>query len=127
MKLPKELLFLENYLKAVQDIVPLERILSIKLYKYRECFPEHFALIERQGNNKSFKIILRVYQPAKNRKMLDPLDQYAVLNHLAHELSHILIWEEDEPERVYLEAKIFMRFARLLRRRGYEQTRTKTN
>jgi hypothetical protein len=122
--LSKDLKWLAPYLDTLRDFVPIEKIYEIKMVKFRDKFPDHEAIIENLGR-KGFKIILRPYEPAFRRLPISKLDQDTMIQNLSHEISHILVWEEHDPDRVIAQAKILTRFADKLKELGYEKDRNK--
>jgi len=125
-KLSKDLKWLAPYLDSISDFVPIEQIHEIKMVKFRNKFPDHEAIIENLGK-KGFKIILRPYEPAGRRLPISKLDQDTIVQNLSHEISHILVWEEHDPDRVIAQAKILTKFARKLKELGYEKDRNRTS
>lgn len=108
-----EVLWLQPYLEAVEDLVPIKNIKEIKFVKYRNKFPIHHATIEKKNKN-NHKIILRVYYPKTHRHPMRPLDQELCLNSLCHELSHLIYWVEASAARFQLETQIYARFGNKL-------------
>lgn len=123
-KLSRDLRWLHPYIEAVEGLIDVARINEIKSVKFRTALPDHDAIIEDLGK-RGFKIIVRPYQPIENRLPISKLDQDTILQNLAHEFSHIGVWEEHDPKRVILQAKILARFAKKLKQLGYEKDRNK--
>lgn len=129
MKFPKfsrDLKWLAPYLDSLRGYVPVERIHEIKTVKFRDALPDHDAIIEDLGK-KGFKIIVRPYKPIEQRIPISKLDQDTILQNLSHEISHVLVWEEHEADRVIAQAEILKRFAYKLKELGYEKDRNKPN
>ena len=122
IKYGKHLLWLKPYSEACADLVDLTRLKSVKLTLYKlDTPPSYHGTCERLANNKAYKIIVRTYDRSDKRWPMCPVSQEMILSNYAHELSHIAIFEDYVEDRMLLEAKIYMRFAEVLKARGYEQ------
>lgn len=122
LKLKKEIKWIAPYLDAVSDLVPLEKLKEIKLSRYRATFPSYHGLIETK-DYKAYKITVRVYETPKIPT--SPLDQETILSHLAHELAHLVQWNDYTIERFVLETQIYLKFGQVLKKIGYEKERNK--
>lgn len=123
-KLSRDLKWLAPYIEAADGLIAVDKIHEIKSVKFRTALPDHDAIIENLGR-KGFKIIVRPYEPISKRLPISRLDQDTILQNLAHELSHVGVWEEHDPARVELQAKILAVFAKKLKQLGYEKDRNK--
>jgi hypothetical protein len=122
VKLKQELKWVYPYLDSVSHLVPLDKIKEIKLSTYRSSFPSFHGLIET-SNHKKYTITVRMYDSPQIP--ISKLDEETILSHLAHELSHLVHWNDYEVNRFLLETKIYSRFGRTLAKLGYEKDRNK--
>lgn len=124
MKLDSEIKWISPYLESVEDLVPLSKVKMIKVSPYRKGFPSYHGLIETK-NFRHFTITVRVYSPFYKNKTISKLNQECLLSHLAHELSHLVHWNDYVVERFELETSIYRRFGKKLLELGYELDRNK--
>jgi hypothetical protein len=122
IKYDKHLIWLRPYTEAVADLVPIERLKSVKLRLYsNDKPPSYHGICERLNNYKSYNIIVRTYEKSDKRWPMSPTSQEMLLCNYAHEITHLLIFEDCVEERFLLETKVYSRFGEVLMARGYEQ------
>lgn len=122
IKYDKHLIWLRPYTEAVADLVPIERLKNVKISLYSgEKPPSYHGICERLNNNKYYNIIVRTYDKSDKRWPMSPTSQEMLLCNYAHELTHLLIFEDCVEHRFLLETKIYARFGEILLARGYEQ------
>lgn len=122
IKYDKHLIWLRPYTEAVADLIPIERLKNVKLTLYSpDVPPSYHGTCERLNNNKSYNIVVRTYEKSDKRWPMSPTSQEMLLCNYAHELTHLLIFEDCVEPRFLLETKIYARFGEVLSARGYEQ------
>jgi len=122
VKYSKYLIWLRPYTESIADLVPIKRLMEVKLGLYSSTKPPSYhGFCERLLNNKNYRIIVRTYSKSERRWPMSPTDQEMLLINYAHELSHLKIFEDCVTERFLLETQIYARFGEVLTQRGYEQ------
>lgn len=121
-KFHKDVKWLEPYMNAVKDLVPIERVKQVRGFKVsvaKEVLTD--ASIVRFGNNKSFTINMRTH----NNHIYAGTQRYEfiaeTLINFSHELAHIIHWEHT-PEHFKLQARIMLRFAKILKKLKVKDT-----
>lgn len=122
IKMKPSVKWLAPYLDTVSDLVPLEKLREIKFSPYRPSFPTFHGLIETR-DFKRYVITVRVYYTPKIP--VSKLDQETILNHLSHELAHLVHWNDYTVERFLLETQIYARFGKKLNQLNYETERNR--
>lgn len=126
IKFDSHLLWLKPYTDAIADLVDISRLKEVKLSTYsRKKLPAYHGWCERSGNNKSYRILVRTSEKSPKRWPMTPVCQEQVLSTYAHECSHLSVFADYVVERFALEAQIYLRFAEVLKARGYEQVLNK--
>lgn len=127
-QLSQDLKWLAPYLEAVNHLVLLDRVKSIKYYTSRKHHKRehHYAITHRLGDNKTYYILIRTNIEKSKRIPLDYNTQEDVLIYVAHELAHCVPggWEHG-PEHFKIMSEIFAEFGKVLHKIGFEKDRNK--
>lgn len=121
LKFDKHLLWLRPYTEAIADLVDITKLREVKLSLYRGDRPPSLHGSCEQVSKRHYKIIVRTYDKSDKRWPMCKTSQEQLLINYAHECSHLKIFEDYVAERFLLEAQIYLRFAEILKTRGYEQ------
>lgn len=120
IKIHSKLKWLKPYLKSVEDIVPLKSLKRIRGYKvpvYKEELNDA-SIIKYSKNN--YSINLRIANNMSGEGYKKAFFSPILLN-LSHEISHLVHWDHT-PEHLILEAKIYVRFAKVAKRLKIKDT-----
>jgi len=130
IEVDKDLEWLAPFLSEAKKAgIPVWRIDRIVGYFVPEGKVEaQHAALNKEGNSKAVITILKKRQVLVGRDGMIMLDGYSdadqgsnyefTLNSLAHELSHLVEWDHTA-DRLIIESKLMVRFAKLAKRRGY--------
>jgi hypothetical protein len=120
IKFSKNALWLRPYLKQVKDIIPLDKIVSIKGYRVRKGLEECLDGSTHKYRGKYF-INIRLWN-LNDGGTVHRRGRYEQIVHvLAHELAHIIHFEHP-PDHFRLTGRIMMRFARVMSKEGITDT-----
>lgn len=121
-KFHKDVAWLEPYMMAIKDLVPVERIKQVRGFRVsvdKEILTD--ASIIRATNNKSFVINMRTH----SNYMHTHIQKYEfiaeILINFAHECSHLVYWDHTS-DHFKLQAKIMTRFAKVMKKLKVEDT-----
>ena len=121
IKYTKNVLWLQDYVESVSHLVPIEQIKRIVGYKVKLGLKENQEALIRVANSRGTKFIisLKLYeqQIIKNRYRHIPLTYSYILDSLAHELSHILNFEDHDAAHLKLQAKILIKFSQVMKKK----------
>lgn len=124
VKLSKNLDWLFPFLVSVEHLVPLHKLKNIRSYSVKNGLEEQaYGSIVRSRNNKSFSINLKTTINERKNKRKEPKPEFVarILETLAHELSHLVVWEHTS-EHFALQAVILYEFAQVLKTMQIEDT-----
>ena len=119
MKYTKNVLWLQPFVESVEHLLPEHRIKIIRGYHVAKGLEEQtFGSTIKEGRKCSINIRLKdlvTKRKHSNSRIATVLDT------LAHELSHVAHWEHT-PEHFLLQAKILVKFARVLKKLNVKDT-----
>lgn len=123
MKIQKNIKWIEPYVISVKNLVPLKQLDGISGYTIPMGKEQHqyAAIWYNKYGRKRYHIYLALKNNYNIVKIQKPQYLAAFLQYLAHELSHMK-HTEHTPEHFELEAKILLRFARVLKKSGITDT-----
>lgn len=114
MKYTKNTLWLIPFITEVANLIPYKKITNIRGYKVKAGLSEQTDGSTLNWNNKySINLLLLTY--CTQRKQHRPKPMHFILDTLAHELAHTVHWEHS-PEHYALQAKIMLKFAKVLKK-----------
>lgn len=120
IKFSKNATWLKPYIRAIKDLIPIDKLASIKGYRLRHGLtPDKDGLTKIYRNK--FYITLRMWEASEDGKKYIRFRFYSIFEALAHELAHCAHWEHT-PDHFKLTARILMRFARVMVKEGITDT-----
>lgn len=112
------MLWFKPYINSVKDLVPIHRIKSIKGYSTPITKEEGAdALITLPSGERKYKISVRIKDNNYFTGEQNPSYLAIMLNHLAHELSHLVYFHSHGADHMLLEARIMQRFAKVVEKK----------
>ena len=112
----KRMLWLKPFVDSVGDLVPIDRIMRIRDYRVRKGL-ESLAYGSRLIYGNRFSINIEPETWSKDSKRYVGVTLQIILDTLAHELAHT-IHAEHTPAHFQLQARILLRFSRILKDNG---------
>jgi len=121
IKYTKNVVWLEDYVNSVSDLVPIEQIKRVIGYKVKiglnECQDAAIQTANKRGDK--FVISIKLYEQEILKHK--PIHIAFVLDSLAHELAHLMYWEHDS-HHFKLQARILFRFGMMLKKKNINDT-----
>jgi hypothetical protein len=115
-----ELEFLKPFFYYVGDLIPLDKITSVRGYKVPLTKNvQSYANITKHGQK--YRITINLFENDYVAHKQYPKYVEMVLTDFAHELSHSVCWEHDS-EHFKLMGQIIVKFADILKGLGIEKT-----
>ena len=122
IKYEKSVLCLKPFVDSVKSLIPFHRIVSIKGYKVRKGLDEKTdGCTWVDDKKRTFVVTLLTYSYVKSKKEHRPKTLHYILDTLAHELAHTVHWEHTY-KHYELNAKIALKFAKVIKRLGIKDT-----
>jgi len=112
----KRMLWVKPFVDSVSDLVPVDRIMRIRDYRVKKGLDSlSYGSRLTYGNRYSINIELDVWK--KSHKSYVGETYQIILDTVAHELAHT-IHSEHTPKHYQLQARILLRFSRILKDNG---------
>jgi hypothetical protein len=106
-------------LKKAKDIVPIHRINRIRAYKIPLTKDERqYASLSLPCGRKKYNINIRLSSNNYIENSQGDICEAQILENLAHELAHLIYFDDHGYKHFLLQAKILLKFAQEAKRRN---------
>lgn len=122
IKYSKNVLWLKPFVSLTKNLVPLNKVKSIKGYKVKKgCLERAYGSTVRDSEGK-YSVNLKIYDLKENKQKYKGSMVSTILDTLAHELAHTKTGFDHTPEHYELTCRIALKFSKILEKNGIMDT-----
>ena len=117
MKITKNMLWCDPFIKSVKDLIPLEKLVKVSGYIVpfgKEAIND--GSLYKTGNRYTLQVRLNYCRKPTKKAHYERCPLPGILDTLAHELAHIQEWEHSV-EHMKLQYRIMQRFANVIKKK----------